>query len=137
MTDGSKLIRIASLNVNGLRNLEKFVKLYHWVMSVAGLGIYRLLKASSWQCTPIIEKIFDRAGADPAFQEQLMQPTNGNEPIPGLFGTLPSNSIASPHCLLREAFYQQCAPVIKRASVYGTPPAYIHCSTLYTAAYRA
>ena len=40
-----------------------------------------LRDACVWLCMPIIEKLFEQAKADPAFQEQLMQPTNEKGPL--------------------------------------------------------
>ena len=42
---------------------------------------YLLEKACLTRCMPIIEKVFERAKANRAFQEQLMQPINGFGPL--------------------------------------------------------
>ena len=42
---------------------------------------YLLAKACYGKCMPIIEKLFERAKVDPAFQERLMQPTKGRGPL--------------------------------------------------------
>ena len=42
---------------------------------------YLLMEACGNECMPAIKKIFERAKTDPAFQEQLMQPTDGMGPL--------------------------------------------------------
>ena len=42
-----------------------------------------LTEACAGGCMPIVEKIFEQAKANPAFQGQLMQPTNGRGPLGG------------------------------------------------------
>ena len=43
--------------------------------------IYLLSQACLQGCIPVIEKIFERAKRDPAFQEELMHPTKGKDPL--------------------------------------------------------
>ena len=83
--------------------LETFILLWHWLFldsdnlkewtklltglfdTLASAGItspsYLLTKACASRCMPIIEKLFERAKADTAFQEQLLQPTDRRNPL--------------------------------------------------------